>query len=103
MRSLFCGMRCDCPSSRCRLATNGRVQRLEKQVANAQDKLERAQRHAEDKRTTNARTLERLNAEYEHMSEERRDNDRVVKDLTAETEEVERKVRRRAWLVVVEY
>ena len=96
-------MRCDCPSSRCRLATNGRVQRLEKQVANAQDKLERAQRHAEDKRTTNARTLERLNAEYEHMSEERRDNDRVVKDLTAETEEVERKVRRRAWLVVVEY
>ncbi|KAI5900061.1 uncharacterized protein SCHCODRAFT_02481993 [Schizophyllum commune H4-8] len=68
-----------------------RHERLEKQVANAQDKLERAQRHAEDKRTTNARTLERLNAEYVHMSEERRDNDRVVKDLTAETEEVERK------------
>ncbi|KAL1669439.1 Nuf2 family-domain-containing protein [Schizophyllum commune] len=74
-----------------------RHERLEKQVANAQDKLERAQRHAEDKRTTNARTLERLNAEYEHMSEERRDNDRVVKDLTAETEEVERKVCRWRW------
>ncbi|KAL1722710.1 Nuf2 family-domain-containing protein [Schizophyllum commune] len=80
-----------------------RHERLEKQVANAQDKLERAQRHAEDKRTTNARTLERLNAEYEHMSEERRDNDRVVKDLTAETEEVERKVCRKARLVMAEH
>ncbi|TRM59457.1 Nuf2 family-domain-containing protein [Schizophyllum amplum] len=69
-----------------------RHERLEKQVANAQDKLERAQRHAEDKRTTNARTLERLDEEYKQMSEERRDNDRVVKDLTAETEEVERKM-----------
>ena len=67
-------------------------QRVHKQFSNAQEKLERAQRHAEDKRLASQQTLERLQREYEEMSVERRDNDRQVEELRAEADEIERQV-----------
>lgn len=67
-------------------------QRVYKQLSNAQEKLERAQRHAEDKRIASQHTIERLQREYEEMAVERRDNDRQVEELRAEADEIERKV-----------
>ncbi|KAI0646761.1 Nuf2 family-domain-containing protein [Trametes meyenii] len=69
-----------------------RRERVHKQFSNAQEKLERAQRHAEDKRLASQQTLERLQREYEEMSVERRDNDRQVEELRAEADEVERQM-----------
>ena len=68
------------------------MQRVHKQFSNAQEKLERAQRHVEDKRLASQQTIERLQREYEEMSVERRDNDRQVEELRAEENEIERKV-----------
>ena len=68
------------------------MQRVHKQFSNAQEKLERAQRHVEDKRLASQQTIERLQREYEEMSVERRDNDRQVEELRAEANEIERKV-----------
>ena len=65
---------------------------MHKQLSNAQEKLERAQRHAEDKRLASQQTIERLQREYEEMAVERRDNDRQVEELRAEADEIERKV-----------
>ncbi|KAL7283136.1 hypothetical protein ACG7TL_002562 [Trametes sanguinea] len=69
-----------------------RRERVHKQFSNAQEKLERAQRHAEDKRLASQQTIERLQREYEEMSVERRDNDRQVEELRAEADEIERKM-----------
>ena len=69
------------------------TQRVHKQFSNAQEKLERAQRHVEDKRLASQQTIERLQREYEEMAVERRDNDRQVEELRAEAEEIERRVR----------
>lgn len=68
------------------------TQRVHKQLSNAQEKLERAQKHAEEKRIANQRTLERVQREYEEMVIERRDNDKQVEELRAEAVEIERKV-----------
>lgn len=68
------------------------LQRVNKQLSNAQDKLERAQRHAEDKRIASQQTIERLQREYEEMAIDRRDNDRQVEEMRVEAEDVERKV-----------
>ena len=65
---------------------------MHKQLSNAQEKLELAQRHAEDKRLASQQTIERLQREYEEMAVERRDNDRQVEELRAEADEIERKV-----------
>lgn len=65
---------------------------MHKQLSNAQEKLERAQKHAEEKRIANQRTLERVQREYEEMVIERRDNDKQVEELRAEAVEIERKV-----------
>lgn len=65
---------------------------MHKQLSNAQEKLERAQRHAEDKRLASQQTIERLQREYEEMAVERRDNDKQVEELRAEADEIERKV-----------
>ncbi|KAH9951445.1 Nuf2 family-domain-containing protein [Amylocystis lapponica] len=67
-------------------------ERVHKQLSNAQEKLERAQRHAEDKRLASQQTIERLQREYEEMSLERRDNDKQVEELRADADEVERKM-----------
>ncbi|KAH9857774.1 Nuf2 family-domain-containing protein [Lenzites betulinus] len=69
-----------------------RRDRVHKQYSNAQEKLERAQRHAEDKRLASQQTLERLQREYEEMSVERRDNDRQVEELRAEANDIERQM-----------
>ncbi|EIW60678.1 kinetochore-associated Ndc80 complex subunit NUF2 [Trametes versicolor FP-101664 SS1] len=69
-----------------------RRERVHKQFSNAHEKLERAQRHAEDKRLASQQTLERLQREYEEMSVERRDNDRQVEELRAEADEIERQM-----------
>ncbi|KAI0928183.1 hypothetical protein AcW1_005507 [Taiwanofungus camphoratus] len=67
-------------------------ERVHKQLSNAQEKLERAQRHAEDKRLASQQTIERLQREYEEMAVERRDNDKQVEELRAEADEIERKM-----------
>lgn len=69
-----------------------RRERVEKQLSNAHDKLERAQRHAEDKKSANQRTIDRLQREYDEMSIERRDNDRQVEELRADANRVEEKM-----------
>jgi kinetochore protein Nuf2 len=63
-------------------------------LANALDKLERAQKHAEDKKVASQRTIERLQREYDEMVLERQDNDRQVEELRREANDVEEKVRR---------
>ncbi|KAI0798117.1 Nuf2 family-domain-containing protein [Abortiporus biennis] len=67
-------------------------ERVNKQLSNAQEKLERAQRHAEDRRIASQQTVERLQREYEEMAVERRDNDRQVEEMRAEADDVERKM-----------
>ncbi|OBZ75713.1 putative kinetochore protein NUF2, partial [Grifola frondosa] len=67
-------------------------ERVHKQFSNAQEKSERAQRHAEDKRLASQQTIERLQREYEEMAVERRDNDKQVEELRAEADEIERKM-----------
>lgn len=66
-------------------------QRVHKQLANAQEKLERAQRHAEEKRQASQQTIERLQREYEKMDVERRDNDKQVEELRMEASDIESK------------
>ncbi|KAI0688744.1 Nuf2 family-domain-containing protein [Cytidiella melzeri] len=67
-----------------------RHERVTIQQANAVEKLERAQRHAEDRRLASQQQIERLKAEYQEMANERRENDRQVEELRAEADELER-------------
>ncbi|KAL0947262.1 hypothetical protein HGRIS_013383 [Hohenbuehelia grisea] len=67
-------------------------ERVSKQFQNAQEKLERAQRHAEDRKINSQKTIERLQQECEQMALERRDNDRQVEDLRGEADEIEAKL-----------
>lgn len=65
---------------------------MTKQYQNAQEKLDRAQKHAEDKRLGSQKTIERLQQEYEQMSLERRDNDKQMEELRKEADDVAAKV-----------
>ncbi|KAI0085396.1 Nuf2 family-domain-containing protein [Irpex rosettiformis] len=67
-----------------------RHERVTIQQANATEKLERAQRHAEDRRLASQQQIERLKTEYQEMANERRENDRQVEELRAEADELER-------------
>ncbi|KAF9228623.1 hypothetical protein BS17DRAFT_772262 [Gyrodon lividus] len=67
-------------------------ERVYRQLTNAQEKLERAQRHAEEKRQASQQTIERLQREYERMDIERRDNDKQVEELRKEADEIEAKI-----------
>ncbi|KIJ69633.1 hypothetical protein HYDPIDRAFT_36657 [Hydnomerulius pinastri MD-312] len=67
-------------------------ERVHRQLANAQEKLERAQRHAEEKRHASQQTIERLQREYEQMDIERRDNDKQVEELRQEADEIDAKM-----------
>ncbi|KIK24910.1 hypothetical protein PISMIDRAFT_97675 [Pisolithus microcarpus 441] len=67
-------------------------ERVYRQLANAQEKLERAQRHAEEKRHASQQTIERLQREYEQMDVERRENDKQVEELRKEADEIETKM-----------
>lgn len=64
-----------------------------KQFQNAQEKLDRAQKHAEDKRLGSQKTIERLQQEYEQMALERRDNDKQMDELRKEADDVATRVR----------
>lgn len=61
-------------------------------MKNAEEKLIRAQRHAEDRKARSEDEIVRLKKEYEIMSEERRENDKQVEETKQEADEVERKV-----------
>jgi hypothetical protein len=67
---------------------------MAKQLANAREKIERAQQHIEDKRVASRQAIERLEKEYENMAIERRDNDKYNEELRAEADAIERKVSR---------
>lgn len=66
---------------------------MTKQLYNAQEKLDRAQKHGEDKRLASQQTIERLQREYEEMALERRDNDKQMEELRKEADDVVAKVR----------
>lgn len=66
---------------------------MTKQFQNAQEKLDRAQKHAEDKRLGSQKTIERLQQEYEQMALERRDNDKQMDELRKEADDVATRVR----------
>ncbi|KAJ7582459.1 hypothetical protein C8J56DRAFT_1167567 [Mycena floridula] len=65
-----------------------RQERVQKQLANANEKLERAQRHAEDKKLASQKTIDRLQKEYDEMVVERRDNDQQVDELRTQSDAV---------------
>jgi kinetochore protein Nuf2 len=65
---------------------------MAKQLANAREKIERAQQHIEDKRIASQQAIERLEKEYQYMAIERRDTDKHNEELRAEADEIERKV-----------
>jgi predicted RNase H-like nuclease (RuvC/YqgF family) len=67
-------------------------QRVQKQLSNAQEKLERAQKHAEDRKVASQKTIDRLQREYDEMAIERRENDKQVEELRGEANELETKV-----------
>ncbi|KAA1478749.1 hypothetical protein DENSPDRAFT_875827 [Dentipellis sp. KUC8613] len=69
-----------------------RRERVCKQLSNAYEKLERAQRHVEEKRLASQQTIEHLQQEYEAMSLERRDNDKQVEELRREADEIDGKM-----------
>lgn len=68
------------------------VQHMAKQLANAREKIDRAQQHIEDKRIANQQAIDRLEKEYQNMAIERRDTDKHNEELRAEADEIERKV-----------
>ena len=51
-------------------------QHMAKQLANAREKIERAQQHIEDKRIASQQAIERLEKKYQNMAIERRDTDK---------------------------
>lgn len=68
------------------------MQRVDRQLSNAQEKLERAKRHAEEKRTLSQHAMERLKRDYDAMSEERRLNDSEMEHIRAQAEAIESEV-----------
>ncbi|KAF8919466.1 Nuf2 family-domain-containing protein [Mucidula mucida] len=66
-----------------------RRERVRKQVSNAHEKLERAQRHAEEKRAASQRTIERLQKDYNEMVSERRGNDEQLEKLRLEADAID--------------
>lgn len=61
-------------------------------MANAYEKLERAQRHGEDKKQANEKMITRLKEEFEQMAMERRDNDKQLEELRVETNHIHSEV-----------
>jgi len=65
---------------------------VQKQLSNAYQKLEQAQKRAEEKKAASQRTLDRLQAEYDQMAVERRDNDQEMQKIRAQADDVEANV-----------
>jgi len=66
-----------------------RQERVNDQLANAKIKLEKAQKHAEDRKLSSQKTIERLQQEYDEMVVERRENDKQIEEVREEANEVE--------------
>lgn len=64
-------------------------QRTHTQLSNAQERLERAQRHAEEKRVAGQNTLKKLKYEYEKLDVDRKENDKEVESLREQVREIE--------------
>jgi len=69
-----------------------RQQRVGDQLANVQVRLERAQKHVEDKKLASQRTIERLQLEYDEMVVERRENDKQIEEMRDDANQVEAKI-----------
>ncbi|PPQ63193.1 hypothetical protein CVT24_005738 [Panaeolus cyanescens] len=69
-----------------------RLKQEANQLVNAQVKLERTQRHAEEKRHASQRALENLQKEYEHMALERRENDKNIEEIREESRQIKVKM-----------
>jgi kinetochore protein Nuf2 len=67
-------------------------QRVEKQLANATEKLERAHRHAEEKKQANQKLIERVQQEYDKMVIERRENEHEMEAIRAQGDDIETKM-----------
>lgn len=68
-------------------------QRVRKQLFSAQERVDRAVRHTQEKRNAGQQTIERLQAEYEEMVAERRDNDKEVEEYHVQEREIQKTVR----------
>ncbi|EIN07643.1 hypothetical protein PUNSTDRAFT_135161 [Punctularia strigosozonata HHB-11173 SS5] len=64
--------------------------RMNQQLTNAYEKLERAQRQAESKRLQGQQMFERLQREYEEMVQERSENAKYQEEIGSQADEVER-------------
>jgi kinetochore protein Nuf2 len=67
---------------------------MARQLANAREKIERAQQHIEVKRIASQQAIQQLEKEYQDMAIERRDTDKHNEELRAVADETERKVSR---------
>ncbi|KIM56125.1 hypothetical protein SCLCIDRAFT_1220548 [Scleroderma citrinum Foug A] len=67
-------------------------ERVHRQLANAQDKLECIQRHTKEKWHASQQTIKWLQHKYEQMDIERRENDKQVEEFRKEANEVEAKM-----------
>lgn len=65
---------------------------MARQLANAREKIERAQQHIEVKRIASQQAIQQLEKEYQDMAIERRDTDKHNEELRAVADETERKV-----------
>lgn len=65
-------------------------ERALRRKANAEEKLEREQKYADDQRAKSQATIAKLKMEFDEMSLERRDNDHVVEETKKEAAEIER-------------
>lgn len=68
-----------------------KLERVGRQLANAHEKIERAQKHAQDKKLFNQNKIEKLQDEYEKMIVERRENDKHLEELRKEADGIEAK------------
>ena len=65
---------------------------MARQLANAREKIERAQQYIEVKRIASQQAIQQLEKEYQDMAIERRDTDKHNEELRAVADETERKV-----------
>ena len=68
------------------------IKRGARQEKNAEERLARAQQHANERRIRADEEIVRLKRDYLEMAEERRENDRIVEETKKEADELEKKV-----------
>ena len=75
--------------------------RVNDQLANAKTKLERAQKHAEDRKLSSQKTIERLQREYDEMVVERRENDKQIEEVREEANQLEAQVNLSIYIIIL--